>query len=116
MIPKDRTFILSGGASGLTLSATRDLHSAGAYVSILDLNAETGSAIAKELGERARFFETDVADTESIEKAIQGTVDWVKDTGKEIGGVVAGAGVGLPGLVSLSYESSDDRHIGGVSS
>lgn len=95
----DRTFIISGGASGLGLATARDLHSAGAYVSLLDLNSDSGSKIVSELGSRAKFFETDVSDTDSIAAAISGTVAWVKQTGKEIGGVVAGAGVGLPGLI-----------------
>ncbi|KAF2177697.1 3-hydroxyacyl-CoA dehydrogenase type-2 [Zopfia rhizophila CBS 207.26] len=99
MKPVNRTFIISGGASGLGLATARDLHRAGAYVSLLDLNSDSGSKIVQELGERAKFFETDVSNSESIEKAIKGTVEWVKQTGKEIGGVVAGAGVGLPGLI-----------------
>ncbi|KAF2196716.1 3-hydroxyacyl-CoA dehydrogenase type-2 [Delitschia confertaspora ATCC 74209] len=99
MKPSNRTFIISGGASGLALAAARNLHSAGAYVSLLDLNTENGATIVKELGDRAKFFEVDVSDSESIAKAVQGTVEWVKQTGKEIGGVIAGAGVGLPGLM-----------------
>ncbi|KAF2661979.1 NAD(P)-binding protein [Lophiostoma macrostomum CBS 122681] len=95
----DRTFIISGGASGLALAAARDLHSAGAYVSLLDLNEDNGSKIASELGDRARFFETDVSDTESIASAIKGTIEWVSQTQKDLGGVIAGAGVGLPGLI-----------------
>lgn len=100
MKPENHTFIISGGASGLGLATARDLHSAGAYVALLDLNADSGAAIVKELGERARFFEVDVTNTEAIAAAIKGTVEWVKETGRAIGGVVAGAGVGLPGLVS----------------
>lgn len=109
----NRTFIISGGASGLGLATARNLHAAGAYVSLLDLHADNGSKIASELGERAKFFETDVSSTEAIATAIKGTVEWVKQTGKEIGGVVAGAGVGLPGLIidkknePLSIESID---------
>jgi NAD(P)-dependent dehydrogenase (short-subunit alcohol dehydrogenase family) len=95
----DRTFIISGGASGLGLATARDLHSLGAYVSLLDLNNDAGSHTVTELGSRANFFETDVSDTDSIAAAIQGTVEWVKQTGKQIGGVVAGAGVGFPGLI-----------------
>jgi NAD(P)-dependent dehydrogenase (short-subunit alcohol dehydrogenase family) len=95
----DRTFIISGGVSGLALATARNLHSAGAYVSLLDLNADNGTKVASELGSRAKFFETDVSDTDSIAAAIKGTVEWIKQTGKEIGGVVAGAGVGLPGLI-----------------
>jgi NAD(P)-dependent dehydrogenase (short-subunit alcohol dehydrogenase family) len=95
----NRTFIISGGASGLGLATARDLHAQGAYVSLLDLNSDSGSAIVSELGPRAKFFEVDVSDTDSIANAISGTVVWVKETGKEIGGVIAGAGVGMPGLI-----------------
>ncbi|KAF2875400.1 hypothetical protein BDV95DRAFT_272000 [Massariosphaeria phaeospora] len=95
----DRTFIISGGASGLGLATARDLHAHGAYVSLLDLNCDSGSQIVTELGKRAKFFETDVSNTESIADAIKGTTAWIKETGKTIGGVVTGAGVGLPGLI-----------------
>lgn len=95
----DRTFIISGGASGLGLATARDLHAHGAYVSLLDLNGDAGAETVSALGSRAKFFEFDVSDTDSIAKAIEGTVAWVKETGKAIGGVVAGAGVGLPGTI-----------------
>ncbi|KAG9187967.1 hypothetical protein G6011_01890 [Alternaria panax] len=109
----DRTFLISGGASGLGLATARALHQQGAYVSLLDLNAGNGSKIASELGSRAKFFEADVTDTSAIAAAVSGTVAWVAETGKPIGGVVAGAGVGLPGLIidkknePLSIESID---------
>lgn len=99
MRPENRTFIISGGCSGLGLATAQDLHSAGAYVSLLDLNGDAGARIAKELGERAVFFETDVSDTESIKSAIDGTVAWVNKTGKAIGGVIAAAGVGAAAKV-----------------
>jgi NAD(P)-dependent dehydrogenase (short-subunit alcohol dehydrogenase family) len=101
MRPENRTFIVSGGCSGLGLATARDLHSAGAYVSLLDLNGDAGARIAKELGERAVFFETDVSDTESIKTAIDGTATWVKKTGKAIGGVIAAAGVGAAAKVMM---------------
>jgi len=100
MKPENRTFLISGGVSGLGLATARSLHSAGAYVSLLDLNADSGAEIVQELGDRAKFFETDVSDTDSIAKAVEGTVSWVKNTDATLAGVVAGAGVGLPGLVS----------------
>jgi NAD(P)-dependent dehydrogenase (short-subunit alcohol dehydrogenase family) len=94
MKPENRTFIISGGCSGLGLATARDLHGAGGYVSLLDLNADAGAELVKEFGSRARFFETDVASTDSVEKAVNGTADWIRQTGKELGGVVAAAGVG----------------------
>jgi NAD(P)-dependent dehydrogenase (short-subunit alcohol dehydrogenase family) len=99
---QDRTFIISGGCSGLGLATARNLHADGAYIALLDINADAGAKVEKEFDERAKFFEVDVRDSESIEKAVKGTAEWVKSTGKEIGGVVAAAGVGLPAKVLLN--------------
>ena len=52
----NRTFVISGGASGLGLATARDLHAHGAYVSLLDLNSDAGSSIVSELGSRAKFL------------------------------------------------------------
>lgn len=65
------------------------------------MNSSAGSKLVDQLGnKRVKFFETDVPDTDSIAAAVQGTMEWVKQTGKEVGGVVAAAGVGNPGKVS----------------
>lgn len=63
---KDRTFVISGGASGLGLATVRELNSQGGYVAILDINSKGGSNAVKELGERAKFFEADMSDTNSV--------------------------------------------------
>lgn len=97
---KDRTFVISGGSSGLGLATARNLHSHGGYIAILDLNADSGADAVKELGERTKFFEADVSDTESIEQAVQGVSQWVQETGKPIGSIVSAAGVGNPGKVN----------------
>ena len=47
--------IVVGGASGLGEATVRALHGRGADVTIADLNAEKGEALASELGERAAF-------------------------------------------------------------
>lgn len=95
---KDRTFIISGGASGLGYACVEDLYNNGGYIAILDMNPENGQKIAKQLGaDRAKFFEVDVTDSESLEKAISGAAEWAKKNGKPIGGVLPLAGVGLPG-------------------
>jgi len=51
---------------------------------------------------RAAFFTCDVSETESIAKAVEGVMAWVQDTKREIGGVVAAAGVGSPAKVSIN--------------
>ena len=94
---KDRTFLISGGASGLGLATVRELHADGAYLAILDLNEDNGAKVVSELGERTKFFSADVSDTSSVEAAVAGAAAWIKDTGKQLGGIIPAAGVGLPG-------------------
>ena len=66
-----KTYLVTGGASGLGASTIRRLHSQGANVIIADRDDEAGTAMAAELGaERSLFAEMDVTDTESIARAI----------------------------------------------
>jgi 3-hydroxyacyl-CoA dehydrogenase/3-hydroxy-2-methylbutyryl-CoA dehydrogenase len=100
MYIKDRLFVISGGSSGLGLATARNLHQRGGYIAIFDLNADSGAEAVKELGpERSRFFEVDVSDTETIEKAVEGVSKWIQEMGKPIGGIISAAGVGNPGKV-----------------
>ena len=96
MYIKDRTFIISGGASGLGLATVHDLYAHGGYIAILDLNAKVGTKTAEELGERVKFFEADMTKTESLEAAVKGVVEWTKQTKAPIGAVIPAAGVGNP--------------------
>lgn len=103
MKPQNATFIISGGCSGLGLETARDLHKAGAYLLLLDVNSEAGSNAIKEFGEeKAKFVQTDVTDTSSIQAALDAGIKWIKATGKPIAGVIAAAGVALPGKVSVA--------------
>lgn len=64
------------------------------------MNEEGGQAVVNEIGtSRSKFFQVDVSDTESIAKAVKATLAWVKETGKEIGGIVAAAGVSTPAKI-----------------
>ncbi|RZL59834.1 MAG: SDR family NAD(P)-dependent oxidoreductase [Variovorax sp.] len=67
---QDRVFIVTGSGSGLGAATARRLISAGARVLLADLNSDTGSAQAAELGPNARFQQTDVADAASAEAAV----------------------------------------------
>ena len=59
---ENRTFIVTGGASGLGEATVRSFHAAGANVVIADLNTELGEQLAAELGSRAAFQRANVAD------------------------------------------------------
>ncbi|OAA47909.1 3-hydroxyacyl-CoA dehydrogenase [Metarhizium rileyi] len=95
---QNRTFIISGGASGLGKACALELIKNGANVAILDLN-EDGHEMVKDVGSCAKFFVCDVLDTESITKAVQGTAEWAKASSKPIGGVIPAAGVSTPATI-----------------
>lgn len=73
----------------------------GGNISILDLNEDTGAELVNQLGgeSRAKFFAVDVTETDTIEAAVKGTMEWVGKTGAPLGGIIPAAGVGFPGLV-----------------
>lgn len=66
---KDIPAIVTGGASGLGEGAARALAAEGCKVAILDLQAERGEAVAKEIG--GIFVECDVSSAQSAEAALQ---------------------------------------------
>ena len=57
-----------GGASGLGEASVRELHARGAIVTIADINAEKGEALASELG--LEFVACDVREEEQVEQAV----------------------------------------------
>jgi NAD(P)-dependent dehydrogenase (short-subunit alcohol dehydrogenase family) len=61
--------LVAGGASGLGAATARALAEAGAKVTIADLNAERGEALAAELD--AGFVVADVTDPEAVEAAVR---------------------------------------------
>ena len=65
--------IVTGGASGIGAAVARQLAAKGAIVVIADLNAETGEALAKEIG--GAFVKVDVTNTEEIQTAVNTAVE-----------------------------------------
>ncbi len=62
------TALVAGGASGLGAATARRLAAGGAQVTIADIDAETGEALASELG--ARFAACDVTDPVQVAAAV----------------------------------------------
>jgi NAD(P)-dependent dehydrogenase (short-subunit alcohol dehydrogenase family) len=60
--------IVLGGASGLGEASVRELHARGAVVTIADINAEKGEALASELG--LQFVSCDVREEGQVEHAV----------------------------------------------
>lgn len=72
---RDSVFIVSGGASGLGAGVARHLVAQGGRVVLADMNAAAGEALARELGESARFVATNVADEDSAQACVATAVE-----------------------------------------
>ncbi|KAH8832875.1 3-hydroxyacyl-CoA dehydrogenase [Flagelloscypha sp. PMI_526] len=89
MKTSNRTYIVSGGSSGLGLATVKNLVDSGnTYVSILDQKPPLESL------PNTKFIELDITDAQKIQSAIDDTVQWTQTTGAPLGGVVNCAGVG----------------------
>jgi NAD(P)-dependent dehydrogenase (short-subunit alcohol dehydrogenase family) len=67
--------LVTGGASGLGAATARMVVEEGGHAVIADLNDQAGQALAKELGQHARFVHTDVTDPAQAEAAVKAAVD-----------------------------------------
>jgi NAD(P)-dependent dehydrogenase (short-subunit alcohol dehydrogenase family) len=90
MLIEGKTFITTGGASGLGRAAAEAILGAGGRVVLLDVNAEVGHAAAQTLGDRAVFVKADV----TSEAEVQAAVDEAVANLGGLHGVVNAAGIG----------------------
>jgi NAD(P)-dependent dehydrogenase (short-subunit alcohol dehydrogenase family) len=65
-----KTFVITGGASGLGRASAEAIVAAGGNVVLLDVNAETGKAAAQAIGSKAKFAQADVTSEEQVKGAI----------------------------------------------
>jgi NAD(P)-dependent dehydrogenase (short-subunit alcohol dehydrogenase family) len=72
---KDSVAVVTGGASGLGEATVRNYVEGGGLVSILDLQEEKGQALASELGDSAIFCSANVTDEQSVQSAIDKTLE-----------------------------------------
>ncbi len=67
--------IVIGGASGLGEATVRNFVKGGGKVSILDIQEEKGQTLSAELGDDVIFYMTNVTDEQSVQNAIDKTVE-----------------------------------------
>ncbi len=70
-----KTALVTGGAGGLGRATVEALLAAGANIVICDLPQSPGEAVAKELGDAARFAATDVTNPEEVAGAVRLAAD-----------------------------------------
>ncbi|MEZ2410805.1 NAD(P)-dependent dehydrogenase (short-subunit alcohol dehydrogenase family) [Bosea sp. OAE752] len=67
-------FLVTGASSGLGETVARALVARGAQVVAVDVNAEAGEAVARDLGANAKFVRTDVTKIEDAANAVSETL------------------------------------------
>jgi NAD(P)-dependent dehydrogenase (short-subunit alcohol dehydrogenase family) len=86
-----RSFMVTGGASGLGRATVEMLVAHGARVVIADVNRAAGEALAATLGPPARFLPTDVSKEDDVRAALELAPGMDGSSG--FGGVINAAGV-----------------------
>jgi NAD(P)-dependent dehydrogenase (short-subunit alcohol dehydrogenase family) len=89
----DRVIVVTGAASFVGEAIGRALIEAGARVVLADRDMEHGPAVARRLGQAARFVETDVANDGHLDRLISSALDLGR----------------LDGLVGATANFDDDR-------
>jgi len=87
---KAKTFLITGGASGLGLASAQMIIKEMGNAVILDINSEVGKQEEKRLGDRALFCNVNVTDESSVLNAI----DFTKKKFDKIHGLINCAGIG----------------------
>jgi NAD(P)-dependent dehydrogenase (short-subunit alcohol dehydrogenase family) len=90
-----RTVLVTGAARGIGAEAAQRLAARGARVSLVGLEPEELEKVAARCGPEAAWFECDVTDVDSLERAVAGTVE-------RFGGIdvaIANAGIAPIGTV-----------------
>ncbi|KAJ6457426.1 3-hydroxy-acyl-CoA-dehydrogenase [Mycena vitilis] len=87
---ENRTFVVSGGASGLGLATVQDLLDAKAWVVILDRAAPQVAFPS----DRVLFIRIDITRLDDVARAVTDAVAWTEQTGAILGGVINCAGIG----------------------
>eukprot|EP01137_Pigoraptor_chileana_P036355 Opistho-2@31804 len=87
---QNKTFIITGGASGLGLATAKMVIDNGGNAVLLDINAKAGEEAENTLGKNARFVQADVAD----EASVQNVIDTAISTFGSLHGAISCAGIG----------------------
>ena len=72
---KNKTFLITGGASGLGYATAKMIIENGGNAVLLDVNAETGEKAENELGKNTKFVKADVTSEEQVQNAVDAAVN-----------------------------------------
>jgi len=100
-----KTVLITGAARGIGAETARRLATKGAKVSLVGLEPEELEKVAAQCGSHAAWFETDVTDWDSLERAASGTLERFGS----IDVLMANAGIASAGLVRNTDPAAWER-------
>jgi NAD(P)-dependent dehydrogenase (short-subunit alcohol dehydrogenase family) len=86
----DKTFLITGGVSGLGFATAKMVIENGGNAVLLDVNEDAAANVLTELGTKAKFIKTDVTNQEQVQSAVNQAIE----TFERIDGIINCAGVG----------------------
>src|SRR5918995_526587 len=104
---RGKTVLITGAARGLGAETARRVAARGANVALVGLEPEELERVAAQCGVNAAWFECDVTDTETLERAVRGAVE--RFGGIDV--VMANAGVAPAGMVRSTDPAAFERTI-----
>ncbi|PQV63275.1 NAD(P)-dependent dehydrogenase, short-chain alcohol dehydrogenase family [Abditibacterium utsteinense] len=105
---QNRVAVVTGGVKGIGAACVRALIHEGARVAVLDMDEAVGAELCAELGDKARFFPTDVSRGSAVEAAFEAIRT-------QLGAptlLVNNAGIQHYGTVTETSEEEWDRVLG----
>lgn len=87
---ENKTFLVTGGASGLGLATAKMIIENGGNAVLLDVNEEAGTKAQANFGEKSKFVKTDVTNEQEVQNTISQSIALFGS----IAGIINCAGVG----------------------
>jgi len=75
MVLESKVAFITGGASGLGAGIAKKFIQEGARVIICDVDAETGTKTAQQIGGNIHFYKMDISDEEQVKKTVESVVN-----------------------------------------
>jgi len=88
--------VLTGGVANIGLAILESFVREGANISVLDIDAERGTALQKRFNDQVRFFRTNLGREDEIKRAIRNAADWMQG----IDTLCLNAGVQISGRIA----------------
>jgi NAD(P)-dependent dehydrogenase (short-subunit alcohol dehydrogenase family) len=104
---RDKVVFITGAARGIGADAARRMAARGAKVALAGLEPELLSQVAREIGDRAAWFEADVTDVAALSRAVDGAVE--RFGGIDV--VIANAGIAPFATVATIDPTAFERTI-----